>query len=170
MPSALGMDQRRFSTMTDVHRLEPMSASQGRGTVLAAWERFVQGEDHGVPASTPAVDPAMRWTPGLPELIEAARYAKRQAAHNPDWVGSTQISTYLADEPTSISIRPVFLSGHLIGNLVSFRASVGAQLPQAEGSGHPRVQPGRVPVSRRNAPLVRRAPRHNLCSRKDSRV
>ncbi|MDT7705470.1 MAG: sigma-54 dependent transcriptional regulator, acetoin dehydrogenase operon transcriptional [Pseudonocardiales bacterium] len=27
-----------------------------------------------------------------------------------------------------------------------------------------------VPISRLNAPVVRRAPRHNLCSRKDSRV
>ncbi|MDT7666232.1 MAG: sigma-54 dependent transcriptional regulator, acetoin dehydrogenase operon transcriptional, partial [Pseudonocardiales bacterium] len=74
----------------------------------------------GVPASTPAIDPTVRWKPGLPELIGAARYASRQAAHNPDWVGSTQIFTHLADEPTSISIRPVFSSGHLIGNLVSF--------------------------------------------------
>ena len=62
----------------------------------------------GVPASTPAVDPTVRWNPGLPELIGAARYASKQAARNPDWVGSTQIFTHLADEPTSISIRPVF--------------------------------------------------------------
>ena len=87
----------------------------------------------GVPASTPALDPTVRWNPGLPELIGAARYATRQAARNPDWVGSTQIFTHLSDEPTSISIRPVFLSGHLIGNLVSFGASEGAQLPPAEG-------------------------------------
>jgi sigma-54 dependent transcriptional regulator, acetoin dehydrogenase operon transcriptional activator AcoR len=95
----------------------------------------------GVPASTPAIDPTLRWNPGLPELIGAARYASRQAVHNPDWVGSTQIFTHLSDEPTSISIRPVFFSGHLIGNLVSFGASDGAQLPQAEGSARPRVQP-----------------------------
>src|SRR5689334_9913372 len=83
----------------------------------------------GVPAATPAVDSTLRWNPGLPELIGAVRYASRQAARNPDYVGSTQIFPHLADEPTSISIRPVFSSGHLIGNLVWFGASDGAQLP-----------------------------------------
>jgi hypothetical protein len=112
----------------------------------------------GVPASTPAVDPTLRWNPGLPELIAAARYASRQAARNPDWVGSTQIFTHLADEPTSISIRPVFSSGHLIGNLVSLGASDGAQLTQAEGSAHPRVQPRRVVAMRDNRMVLLRLP------------
>jgi hypothetical protein len=112
----------------------------------------------GVPASTPAVDPTLRWNPGLPELIGAARYATRQAAHNPDWIGSTQIFTHLADEPTSISIRPVFSSGHLIGNLVSFGASDGAQVPQAEGSAQPRVQPRRLVATRDNRMVLLQLP------------
>jgi hypothetical protein len=112
----------------------------------------------GVPASTPAVDPTLRWNPGLPELIAAARYASRQAARNPDWVGSTQIFTHLADEPTSISIRPVFSSGHLIGNLVSFGAAEGAQMPRVEGSAHPRVQPRRVVAMRDNRMVLLRLP------------
>jgi hypothetical protein len=112
----------------------------------------------GVPASTPAVDPTLRWHAGLPELIAAARHAARQAAHNPDWVGSTQIFSHLADEPTSISIRPVFSSGHLIGNLVSFGASDGVQLPQAEGSAHPRVQPRRLVAMRDNRMVLLRLP------------
>ena len=112
----------------------------------------------GVPASTPAVDPTLRWNPGLPELIAAARYASRQAARDPDWVGSTQIFTHLADEPTSISIRPVFSSGHLIGNLVSLGASDGAQLTQAEGPAHPRAQPRRVVAMRDNRMVLLRLP------------
>jgi hypothetical protein len=112
----------------------------------------------GVPAATPAVDPTLRWNPGLPELIAAARYASRQAAHNPDWVGSTQIFTHLADEPTSISIRPVFSSGRLIGNLVSFGASDGAKLPQAEGPPHPRAQPRRLVAMRDNRMVLLRLP------------
>jgi sigma-54 dependent transcriptional regulator, acetoin dehydrogenase operon transcriptional activator AcoR len=112
----------------------------------------------GVPASTPAVDPTVRWNPGLPELIGAARYASRQAARNPDWVGSTQIFTHLADEPTSISIRPVFSSGHLIGNLVWFGASDGAPVPQAEGSAHPRAQPRRLVAMRDNRMVLLRLP------------
>ena len=112
----------------------------------------------GVPASTPAVDPTLRWNPGLPELIAAARYASRQAAHNPDWVGSTQIFTHLADEPTSISIRPVFSSGQLIGNLISFGTTEGTQVPQAEGSGHPLAQPRRVVGMRDNRMVLLRLP------------
>ncbi|WP_445186314.1 LytTR family transcriptional regulator DNA-binding domain-containing protein [Pseudonocardia sp. Cha107L01] len=110
----------------------------------------------GVPASTPAVDPTLRWNPGLPELIGAARYASKQAAHHPDWVGSTQIFTHLADEPTPITIRPVFLSGHLIGNLVSFGTSDGEQLPHAEASAHPRAQPRRLVAMRDNRMVLLR--------------
>ena len=44
--------------MRDVHRLEPVSANPGSGTVLAAWERFVQGEDQ-VPGVRPVV--AISW-------------------------------------------------------------------------------------------------------------
>jgi sigma-54 dependent transcriptional regulator, acetoin dehydrogenase operon transcriptional activator AcoR len=112
----------------------------------------------GVPASTPALDPTVRWNPGLPELIGAARYATRQAARNPDWVGSTQIFTHMSDEPTSISIRPVFLSGHLVGNLVSFGDNEGAQLPAAEGTAHPGGQPRRVVGTRDNRMVLLRLP------------
>ncbi|MFS4093804.1 LytTR family transcriptional regulator DNA-binding domain-containing protein [Streptomyces sp. AF1A] len=112
----------------------------------------------GVPAFAPAVDPTLRWNPGLPELIAAARYATAQAAHNPDWVGSTQIFARLADEPTSISIRPVFSSGHLIGNLVSFGASDGAQLPPAERTAQPRMQPRRLVAVRDNRMVLLRLP------------
>ena len=103
----------------------PLAAMDTAGKVVIADE--TASVLMGVPASTPAVDPTVRWNPGVPELIGAARYATRQAARNPDWVGSTQIFTHLGDEPTPISIRPVFSSGHLIGNLVSFGASEGAQ-------------------------------------------
>jgi sigma-54 dependent transcriptional regulator, acetoin dehydrogenase operon transcriptional activator AcoR len=104
----------------------------------------------GVPACTPAVDPTLRWNPGLPELIGAVRYASKRAAHNPDWVGSTQIFPHLSDEPTSISIRPVFSSGHLIGNLVWFSASDGAQVPSAEEPASAGVKPRRLVAVRDN--------------------
>jgi sigma-54 dependent transcriptional regulator, acetoin dehydrogenase operon transcriptional activator AcoR len=110
----------------------------------------------GVPAATPAVDPTLRWKPGLPELIGAVRYASRQAARNPGWVGSTQIFTHLADEPTSISIRPVFSSGHLIGNLVLFGISDGTPLPQADGADLPRTRPRRVVATRDNRMVLLR--------------
>lgn len=112
----------------------------------------------GVPAATPAIDPTLRWNPGLPELITAARYASRQAANNPDWVGSTQIFTHLTDEPTSISIRPVFSSGHLIGNLVTFGASDGPQVPETERPAHSRVPPRRLVAVRDNRMVLLRLP------------
>jgi hypothetical protein len=134
------------------------------GAVLAAVDtagKVVIADDTasvllGVPASTPAVDPTVRWNPGLPELIGAARYASRQAARNPDWVGSTQIFTHLADGPTSISIRPVFLSGHLIGNLISFGASDGAHVPQAERAAQP--PPRRLVATRDNRMVLLQLP------------
>jgi hypothetical protein len=92
----------------------------------------------GVPAATPAVDPTLRWHPGLPELIAAARYAGRRAAHDPDWVGAAQIVTHLAHEPTSVSLRPVFSAGHLIGSLVSFGTAEGARMPRTGTDTRPR--------------------------------
>ncbi|MET9171504.1 LytTR family transcriptional regulator DNA-binding domain-containing protein [Streptomyces misionensis] len=98
----------------------------------------------GVPASTPAVDPTLRWNPGLPEFIAASRHATGQAAHDPGWVGSTQIVGHPCAEPTSISIRPVFSCGHLIGSLVSFGALDGEPVPRAEGAAHPAKPPRRL--------------------------
>jgi hypothetical protein len=113
----------------------------------------------GVPASTPAIDVTLRWNPGLPELIGAARHASEQAAHNPDWVGSTQIFTHLSDEPTAISIRPVFSAAHLIGHLISFGVSEGAPMPQAEGPG---VPPRRLVGVRENRMVLLRLPEVSL--------
>ena len=138
------------------HTSAPLAAMDTAGKVVIADD--TASVLMGVPASTPAVDPTVRWNPGLPELIGAARYASRQAARNPDWVGSTQIFTHLADEPTSISIRPVFLSGHLIGNLVSFGASDGAQLPHAEAPAHGHAQPRRLVATRDNRMVLLRLP------------
>jgi hypothetical protein len=112
----------------------------------------------GVPASVPAIDPTVRWNPGMPELIEAARFASRKAARNPDWIGSTQIFPHLADEPTPITIRPVFLSGHLIGNLVSFGSSEGAQMPPAEGPAQTWGHPRRLVATRENRMVLLHLP------------
>jgi len=52
--------------------------------------------------------------------------------YNPDWVGSTKVFTHLAEEPMSISIRPVFLCGHLIGSLIAFGVADGERLAPPE--------------------------------------
>jgi sigma-54 dependent transcriptional regulator, acetoin dehydrogenase operon transcriptional activator AcoR len=138
------------------------------GTSVAALDpagRVVIADDKasvllGVPSATPAPDPAVRWNPRLPELIKAARYAAKQASHNPAWVGSTQVFTHLADDPTPISFRPVFLSGHLVGNLVSFGLSEGEQLPRSDSGGGSRG-PGpapRIVATRENRMVLLRPP------------
>jgi hypothetical protein len=106
----------------------------------------------GVPASTPAVDPTPRWNPGLPELVTATRYASRRATHDPDWVGSAQVVTQ--QEQTSVTIRPVFSAGHLIGNLVSFGTADGARVPQPEPL--PGTRPRRLAATRENRTVLLR--------------
>src|SRR5207247_3405368 len=112
--------------------------------------------------NTPAVNPAVRWNPRLPAFIHAARYASKQASHNPDWIGSTQIFTHLADEPSAIGICPVFLYGNLVGHLISFGVSGGDQLPQAEAGAHPQRQPRRVVGALENRMVLLRLPEVSL--------
>lgn len=112
----------------------------------------------GVRPHVPAVDPDVRWDSGLPDLIRVVRYASKMAAHNPDWVGSTQIFTHLLEEPTPITIRPVFLRGDLAGHLISLGAYEGAQPLQAMGPGHPRMQPRRLVAVRDNRMMLLRLP------------
>ncbi|OZM75392.1 DNA-binding protein [Pseudonocardia sp. MH-G8] len=129
----------------------PLAAVDPAGRVVLADD--TAGVLLGVPGSTPAPDAAVRWKAELPEFIKAAKYAAEQAARNPDWAGSTQIRTRLANEPTSISFRPVFLAGHLVGNIVSFGVSDGDPL-HARGEDLPtRPQPRRM-VALRGSRLV----------------
>ncbi|HWD03324.1 MAG TPA: LytTR family transcriptional regulator DNA-binding domain-containing protein [Amycolatopsis sp.] len=122
----------------------------------------------GVPASTPAVDSTLRWNPGLPDLIAAVKDASKQAGHDPGWVGSTQIVTHLADEPTPISIRPVFSSANLIGHLVSFGVSEGVQLPH--GPAPPPVKPRRLVGVRDNRMVLLRLPEVTFAESKGNDV
>src|SRR5215212_4806658 len=78
----------------------------------------------GVPARVPALDPAVRWRPGL-DFGRLARHAIKQARVNHDWVGSTQIVTGLSSEPCRITLRPVFLAGQPIGTLAVFGSASG---------------------------------------------
>ncbi|GAA3588093.1 DNA-binding protein [Amycolatopsis ultiminotia] len=138
----------------------PLAAVDSAGRVVLADD--TAGVLLGIPGSTPAPDPAVRWKPELPEFIRAARYAAKQATRNPDWVGSTQIFTRLANESTAISFRPVFLSGHLVGNLVSFGVDEGDPLPttgpRTGGEAPPRAQPQRVVATRDNRMVLLQLP------------
>ena len=73
----------------------------------------------GVPARVPALDPAVRWRPGL-DLGHLARHATKQARVDHGWIGSTQIATGLSSEPCRITLRPVFLADQPIGTLAVF--------------------------------------------------
>ncbi|WP_242623068.1 DNA-binding protein [Pseudonocardia sediminis] len=141
-------------------------ARSGSSATLAAVDpagRVVLADDAagvllGIPGSSPVPDPAVRWRPELPEFIQAARFAAEQAARDPDWTGSTQIVTRLSNEPTSISFRPVFLAGHLVGNVVSFGVSEGNPLPRTAEDVPPRTQPRRMVATRENRMVLLRTP------------
>jgi sigma-54 dependent transcriptional regulator, acetoin dehydrogenase operon transcriptional activator AcoR len=81
----------------------------------------------GVPARLPAVDPTARWQPGL-DLGHLARQAIKQARLDHEWIGSTQIVTWLSREPWRITLRPVFLADQPIGTLAVFRSEQGDPL------------------------------------------
>ncbi len=144
-----GLELVAAFTQAKAHAGGPIAVVDTAGKVVLADE--AASVLMGVPAGVPAVDPTVRWNPGLPDLIAAARYAGKQAAHNPDWLGSTQVFTHLAEEPTSVSFRPVFLRGHLVGSLVVFGVADGERLvaPQ-EGLSHPRTPSRRLIGMREN--------------------
>lgn len=112
---------------------EPLVAVDTAGAVVIADD--TASIILGVPANTPAVDPVVRWTPQLPPLIHAARYATKRANADAGWTGSTQIFTTLSDEPSTIGINPVFYYGNLVGHLISFGDFSGEQFSQATQGG-----------------------------------
>ena len=73
----------------------------------------------GVPAHVPALDPAVRWQPAL-DLRRVARHATEQACADRNWVGSTQIVTWVSNEPCRLNLQPVFLADQPIGTLALF--------------------------------------------------
>jgi hypothetical protein len=109
----------------------------------------------GVPARVPALDPAVRWRPGL-ELGRLARHATKQARLDRDWVGSTQIVTGLSSEPYRLTLHPVFLADQPIGTLAVFGAESGDPIEREapeRGLGPP---PRIVGVSGERMVLLRR--------------
>lgn len=124
----------------------------------------------GVPASTPALDPATRWVPQLPALPEVVRLASQQAHENHDWTGSTHIYTHLADEPSAIRIEPVFLDGGLVGHVVTFGGPTCEQLPQGEVGIEPISKPRRVVGMCDNRMVLLRLPEVTLAESDGSDV
>src|SRR5215211_194149 len=101
---------------------QALAALDARGKVVIADEGaslFL-----GVPARVPALDPAVRWQPGL-NLEGLARNAVKQARNDHGWVGSTHVVTELSSEPRRITLRPVFLADQPIGTLALFGAETG---------------------------------------------
>ena len=127
----------------------PLAAMDTAGKVVIADE--TASVLMGVPASTPAVDPTVRWNPGVPELIGAARYATRQAARNPDWVGSTQIFTHLArradadQHPTRLLLRSPDRQPGLVRRRRGGAAAAGRRAAQPSGAAPPGDRDPRQP-------------------------
>jgi hypothetical protein len=96
----------------------------------------------GVPARVPALDPAVRWKPGL-NLEGIARHAVKQARLDHGWVGSTQIVAELSSEPCRITLRPVFLADQPIGTLALFGSEHGDSIEHERPEPVP-TRPSRV--------------------------
>jgi len=143
-----------------VRSTEPLAAVDTSGKVVIADD--TASVLLGVPCNAPAVNPTVRWNPRLPAFVDAARYASKQATHNPAWVGSTQIFTHLADEPSPIRVRPVFQYGNLIGHLISFGVSEGEPLPETESGAPFQGQPRRVVGLRESRMVLLRLPEVTL--------
>jgi sigma-54 dependent transcriptional regulator, acetoin dehydrogenase operon transcriptional activator AcoR len=109
----------------------------------------------GVPARVPALDPAVRWQPGL-DLRRLARHAIKQARLDHGWVGSTQIVTELGGEPCRIALHPVFFADQPIGTLAVFGSERGDQIEREQLE--PRLSPPAriVGVSGERMVLLRR--------------
>ena len=121
---------------THAHSGQSLAALDASGKVVIADEGaslFL-----GVPARVPALDPTVRWQPGL-NLERLARHAIKQARLDHSWVGSTQIVTELSSEPCRITLRPVFLGDQPIGTLAVFGAETGDAIE------HERPEPGAGP-------------------------
>jgi hypothetical protein len=95
----------------------------------------------GVPAHAPALEPVVRWQPGL-DLSRLARQAVKQARLDHDWVGSTNVMIELTGEPCRITLRPVFLADEPIGTLAIFGADAGDTIERE------RSEPGMTPPPR----------------------
>jgi sigma-54 dependent transcriptional regulator, acetoin dehydrogenase operon transcriptional activator AcoR len=134
-------------------------AGQALAALDASGKVVIADEDAslflGVPAHVPALDPAVRWRPGL-DFGRLARHATKQARVDHSWIGSTQIVTGLSSEPCRITLRPVFLAGQPIGTLAVFGSASGEPIeheaPESTLSPPPRI----VGVSGERMVLLRR--------------
>jgi sigma-54 dependent transcriptional regulator, acetoin dehydrogenase operon transcriptional activator AcoR len=127
-------------TQTTARSGQAVAALDANGKVVIADEQA--SLILGVPARVPALDPAVRWHPGL-DLGRLARHATSQARLDHGWVGSTQIATELGSEPCRITLRPVFLAEQPIGTLAVFGSAYGnpieREAPAAALSPPPRI-------------------------------
>src|SRR5262245_28809968 len=151
-----------------VQSTEPLAAVDTSGKVVIADD--TTSVLLGVPGNAPAVNPAVRWNPRLPAFVDAAQYASKQASHNPDWIGSTQIFTHLADEPSPIRISPVFQYGNLVGHLISFGVTDGEALPEAEVGTHFHGHAHRVVGVRESRMVLLRLPEVTLAESEGNEV
>ena len=127
-------------TQARAHSGQALAALDASGKVVIADEEA--SLILGVPARVPALDPAVRWRPGL-DLGRLARHATKQARLDRDWVGATQIATGLTSEPCRISLRPVFLAEEPIGTLATFGSTIGDAI-EREAPEHPVGPPSRI--------------------------
>src|SRR4051794_17197613 len=140
-------------TRTRAHSGHSLAALDASGKVVIADEGA--SLVLGVPARVPALDPAVRWQPGM-DFGRLARHALKQAELDREWIGSTQVVTELSGEPRRITLRPVFLADQPIGTLALFGSEHGEALERERPEPMPSLPQRIVAVGRGDKGLLRR--------------
>jgi hypothetical protein len=144
-------------TQTRAHAGRGVAALDAKGNVVIADEGaslFL-----GVPARVPALDPAVRWKPNM-AFGNVARHAIKQAHHDRNWVGSTQMVLELTGEPCRITLRPVFLADQPVGTLAIFGSGYGDPLEFERPQPGPGLPSRVVGLSGESMVLLRRSEIH----------
>lgn len=87
----------------------------------------------GMPTGSPAVAPAGRWRPDVPELSTVVSWAAGAALARPRWRGFARLVVTPGDTPMPVSLRPLFVANRLVGMLCEFGQREGEEYT---GDGH----------------------------------
>ncbi|MEV0055219.1 LytTR family transcriptional regulator DNA-binding domain-containing protein [Saccharopolyspora shandongensis] len=72
------------------------------------------------PIAAGAAEPAKRWKPDIPELLDVVRWAMGRALQRPQWSGYARLSVCPGEDAIPVTMRPVVVSNHVVGMFCAF--------------------------------------------------
>ncbi|MBK1789417.1 DNA-binding protein [Prauserella cavernicola] len=105
----------------------PFMAMDRGGNVIAANAAAVTllGLADEAPIVAGAIEPAERWISDISGLPDVVRWAKDRAQGNAQWSGYASLPVCPGEDATSLTLRPVVVSNHVVGMLCSFGVQEG---------------------------------------------